>query len=278
MSVTAWLAPLLVSLAVWSGARWEPLSGLGASLRWRPAAPGLAWSEARLAGPGEAWRIRLIVARLDPRRLRFRLDTVSPWSIERAPDAAVLAINAGQFANAVPWGWVVADGRLRGLPGTGSLSVGVAFDSTGGMHWLEPDALRDPRLQRGVTAGFQSYPRLVADGVVPLPLRKSGRGVDLTHRDARAALGQNEQGDILVVLTRFDGAGGALGFVPFGLTVPEMAAVMQSLGARNAVLLDGGISSQLLIREGQRVRRWRGLRAVPLGLVAIPREPADLSR
>ena len=271
MSLTAWLAPLWVALSVWSGGRWAPLSGLNASLRWRPAATGVSWSEARLSGPGEAWRIRLIVARLDPRKVRFRLDTMVPWSIDRAPAAALLAINAGQFANGTAWGWVVSEGRLRGFPRTGPLSVGVAFDSSGTVRWLPADSLRDYRGQAGVGAGFQSYPRLLADGVVPLPLREAGRGVDLTHRDARAALGQTEDGSVLVVLTRFDGVGGALGFVPFGLTVPEMAAIMESLGARNAVLLDGGISSQLLIREGGRARTWRGLRRVPLGLVAFPR-------
>jgi exopolysaccharide biosynthesis protein len=269
--VTALLTPLWVALMVWSGGRWGPLSGLSGSLRWRSAAPGVSWSEARLSGPGEAWRVRLIVARLDPRRVRFRLDNAAPWSIDRAPNAALLAVNAGQFANGVPWGWTVADGRLRGLARTGPLSVGVGFDSSGAVRWLEPEALRDPRAQLGVSAGFQSYPRLLADGVVPLALREEGRGVDLTHRDARLALGQDADGNILVALTRFNGAGGALGVVPFGLTVPEMAAVMQALGTRNAVLLDGGISGQLLIREGKQLRRWRGLRAVPLGLVVVPR-------
>jgi hypothetical protein len=269
--VTGWRALLPVALSVWSGGRWAPLSGLPESLHWRSAAPGVSWSEARLSGPGEAWRIRLIVARLDPRQVRFRLDTLAPWSIERAPGSALLAINAGQFANGLAWGWAVSDGRLRGLAGTGPLSVGIAFDSSGAVRWLEPEALRDPRTQFGVTAGIQSYPRLLTDGVVPLPLREEGRGVDLTHRDARLALGEDAEGKILVAFTRFDAAGGALGFVPFGLTVPEMAAVMESLGARNAVLLDGGISSQLLIREGGRVRRWRGLRKVPLGLVVVPR-------
>jgi hypothetical protein len=37
------------------------------------------------------------------------------------------------------------------------------------------------------------------------------------------------------------------------------------------VLLDGGISSQLLIREGGRARSWPGWRRVPLGLVVVPR-------
>jgi uncharacterized protein YigE (DUF2233 family) len=266
-----WLAPLWLALSVWSGGRWAPLSGLAESLRWRSVAAGVSWSEARLSGPGEAWRIRLLVARLDPHQVRFRLDRAPGWSIDRAPEAALLAINAGQFTNGLPWGWTVADGRLRGLAGIGPLSVGVAFDSNGTVRWLAPESLRDPRAQQGVTAGFQSYPRLLVDGVVPPPLLEEGRGVDLTHRDARLALGQDADGNILVVLTRFDGAGRALDFVPFGLTVPEMATVLEALGARNAVLLDGGISSQLLIREDQQVHRWRGLRKVPLGLLVVPR-------
>jgi hypothetical protein len=47
---------------------------------------------------------------------------------------------------------------------------------------------------------------------------------------------------------------------------------MGALGARDAVLLDGGISGQLLLRDAvDGVRRWPGLRRVPLGLVAVAR-------
>jgi hypothetical protein len=71
-------------------------------------------------------------------------------------------------------------------------------------------------------------------------------------------------------MTRFEGLGGVLENLPLGLTTPEMAALMGALGARRAVLLDGGISSQLLIREGGRTHRWPGWRRVALGLVAMP--------
>jgi hypothetical protein len=46
---------------------------------------------------------------------------------------------------------------------------------------------------------------------------------------------------------------------------------MGALGASRAVLLDGGISSQLLLREPGRTRTWPGMRKVALGLVALPR-------
>lgn len=275
LAASGWGNP---SLSVWTGEGWAELPALAGSLVWREAAAGVAWSEARLAAGGEGWRTRLIVVRLDPGRVRFRLDTATrsrgtraDWSVDRAPREALVAVNAGQFSSSLPWGWTVLGGREYRSPGRGPLSVAVAFDSTGGVRWLTPDQLADPLTRRGVAAAFQSYPRLLIEGELPAALLLAGRGVDLAHRDARVALGQTADGAVLVALTRFDGAGGAFDFLPFGLTVSETAAVMAALGARNAVLLDGGISGQLLIREGSLTVHWKGLRKVPLGLVAIPR-------
>jgi exopolysaccharide biosynthesis protein len=106
----------------------------------------------------------------------------------------------------------------------------------------------------------------------PAELRGDAAGIDLEHRDARAAIGVAATGKVIVALTRFDALGGTLGFVPFGLTTPEMAAVMGALGARDAVMLDGGISGQLMVLEQSgTIRTWRGTRAVPLALVAVSR-------
>jgi exopolysaccharide biosynthesis protein len=121
----------------------------------------------------------------------------------------------------------------------------------------------------GVAWAFQSYPVLLEHGAVVEALRSPGNGVDVEHRDARAAVGLLSDGRVLVVLTRFDALGTALGAIPFGLTTPEMAAVMGALGARDAVMLDGGISAQMLVRTATgQTHRWPGLRAVPLALVA----------
>jgi exopolysaccharide biosynthesis protein len=91
------------------------------------------------------------------------------------------------------------------------------------------------------------------------------------HRDARLALGRLPDGRLIVALTRFDALGGALGEVPFGPTVPEMAALMGALGCTDAVLLDGGISAQMLVRDSLgAAHEWRGIRRVPLALVAFP--------
>lgn len=256
--------------------RWTaPLPALADRVRWRRAAAGLEWGELSLSGDGEAFRVRVIVARLDPRALELRL--VKPadgrhyagrWDIGEAPADAVLALNAGQFVDQ-PWGWLVMEGRERQPPGRGPLAPAVVLDSAGSLRLVPPDSIE---AARAVTRlAFQSYPTLLeGDGAIPAALLRPGLGVDLAHRDSRLALGELRDGRVLIALTRFEGLGGLLANVPLGLTTPEMAAVMGALGARRAVLLDGGISSQLMIRDGKRTRAWPGWRRVPLGLLAVP--------
>ncbi len=258
-------------------ARWAgPLPAVADRITWRRAAPGLDWGELSLSGDGEAFRVRVIVARLDPRALELRL--VKPqdgpvyagrWDIDEAPAGALFAVNAGQFT-AGPWGWLVQDGVERQPAGAGPLAPGVVVDTTGMVRLVPPDSLAAARA--GARLAFQSYPTVLErDGEIPAALRRDDLGVNRRHRDARLALGELRGGRVLVAMTRFEGLGGALANLPLGLTTPEMAAVMGALGAKRAVLLDGGISSQLLIRDGAKTRRWPGWRRVALGLIALPR-------
>jgi hypothetical protein len=258
--------------ARWSAAHPE----VAGSVRWRTASRGVEWSELELSGSGEAHRVRVVLVRFDPRVLQFRLVLPAKrdvwagrWSVEEAPPDAVLALNAGQFT-AGPWGWLVRDGLEEAPPGSGPLAPAVVLDDAGAMRLVPPDSLT----VRGARArlAFQSYPTLLeGDGDVPLALREEGLGVDLSHRDSRLAMGELRDGRMLIAMTRFDGLGGALDLLPFGFTAPEMVAIMGALGCRRAVLLDGGISSQLRLRDGTRTRTWPGLRKVALGLVAVER-------
>lgn len=260
--------------------RWAaPLPAVASAVRWRPGPSGIEIGEVRLSGGGEAWRLRAIAVRFDPRRLRFRLDAAAPvrgsanqWSLRSAPDDAILALNAGQFGGAGPWGWVVRDGVERQEPGQGPLAPAVVIDREGGLSIVPPDSIGAARASGRVALAFQSYPALLTGGGdVPGALRVGGQGVDLVHRDSRLAIGQLRDGRVLLVMTRFEGLGGVLDNLPFGLTTPEMAALMGALGCSRAVLLDGGISGQLAVRQADgELRSWSGMRYVPLGLVALP--------
>jgi hypothetical protein len=230
-----------------------------------------------LAGTAEAWRTRVVVVRVDPSLVRFHLDTGfrtpmrADWSLDRVPPTAVLAFNTGQFVDAMPWGWVVLDGRQFLPRGLGPLAVAVVGDSSGNIRWIPADSINAHPPPHAAWA-FESYPELLHAGTVPFALQSQGRGVDLEHRDARLALGRLRDGRLLVALTRFDALGPMLGMIPFGLTIPEMAAVMGALGCRDAVLLDGGISAQLMVRDSAgAVHAWHALRRVPLAMVGVPR-------
>jgi exopolysaccharide biosynthesis protein len=74
-----------------------------------------------------------------------------------------------------------------------------------------------------------------------------------------------------VLLTRYDALGGAVSRIPIGLTVPESTVLIRAVGARHAVMLDGGVSAQLLLRGEDATHVWRGMRNVPLALIATPR-------
>lgn len=255
------------------------------SVRWRPTeAAGVESGQLRVAGDGEAWRLDIILVRLDPHRVSLRLEKAiradslaGAWKINSAPSDAVLAIDAGQFSYGRPWGWVVRRGVEEQPPGRGPLSTGVMVDSSGNITLISGTELVGVPARAHPAEAFQSYPTLLTgDGDIPAPVRgkpaDSANAIDLAHRDSRLALGQLRDGRILIALTRFDGLGGVLDFVPFGPTVPEMAAIMGALGCRSAVMLDGGISGQMLLREpGGATRTWPGLRDVPLGLIVTTR-------
>ena len=260
---------------VWWSAEHAPRRWLTSDTILRSAIPlrgrVLAWNEAIIAGSGEAWRTRLVVVRLDARSVQLQLDTASEnrhpaWRLDRVPDDAIFAVNAGQFGSQYPWGLVLLEGHQYLAPGAGSLVTTIAIDSIGRLRWASGDS--SARVAQGARWAFQSYPTLLRDGEVPAALQSEDGGIDVGHRDARLAMGLLDDGSLIFVMTRFDALGSALGFVPFGLTVPEMAATMGALGAREAVLLDGGVSAQMLLRDDAgRTHRWRGLRAVPLALV-----------
>jgi hypothetical protein len=250
------------------------------AVRWHDGTDAVAWGELSLRGSGEARRTDVVLVRLDPRRVTLRLDlppadaspsgwlSPSGWTIALAPARARVALNAGQFTSGGAWGWLVSDGDEIQPPAYAPLAPAVVVDSSGAVRIVRAQAVDSVRAAGRIAQAFQSYPALLEAGRVPLPLQRAGLGVDVAHRDARLALGVLPDGDVLIALTRFAGLGGALDRLPFGLTTPEMAALMGALGCVDAELLDGGVSGQLLVRDAAGAsHQWPGMRRVPVGLV-----------
>lgn len=259
------------------------LSG-GAGLRygtiaWEPVRPGIELGALPVSAPGEGQWTRVVLLRFDPGRYRLQLQSrlqsdlrAGAWTVDSAPAGAVAAWDAGQFSGIVPWGWTVANGVELRPPGVGPLSLAVVSDTAGRVRFVPPDSIEEVRAAGGIATAIQSYPTLLTgDGGVPEPLVTPGLGVDLGHRDARVALCLLRDDRLLLLLTRFDGLGEAGASIPLGLTLTETAQLLQSLGCRRAVALDGGISSQLMVRESTgETRTWRGWRRIPLGMILVP--------
>lgn len=249
------------------------------ALEWRQSAPGMARASFEIQADTSLWHTRVVAVRMDPSRFRFRLrgrvrDLAPDWTVERAPASATLAVNLGMYSGIVPWGWTVMGGQEVRPPGTGPLSNAIAWDTAGRLHWLAAHEIAPARAAGNMVEAFQAYPALLdEDGRVPSPLRTHGQGVDIDHRDGRLAIGVLDDGRLLIAITRFYALGESSPALPIGLTLEEMATLMRGLGCRRAVALDGGISAQLMVREGRHARVWRGWRAVPFGLVAEPTEP-----
>lgn len=244
---------------------------------WQPVRPGVWQTEFPVAQHGALSSVRVVALRIDPSRFSFSLDTATrdfglrgAWSVDDVPDDAVVAFNAGHFRGGWPWGWLVLNGVESQPPGTGRLAMSFVIDSAGTAHLAAPNEI--PLLRPRAILAFQSYPAVVIDGKIPIELQREGLGVDLTHRDSRLAICIHDDGSIIVAITRFGALGRLTETVPYGPTTPEMAGVMLSLGCRRALLLDGGVSSQLAVRNAQgELTRWSNWRMVPLGVVVTPR-------
>jgi exopolysaccharide biosynthesis protein len=244
---------------------------------WHPVRAGVWQHESPMAAKGPLSVVNAIAIRINPAAHRFTLEMKTQddgmrgaWTVDAMPDDGIVALNAGQFFAGFPWGWIVRDGVESQSPGTGSVTMAFVVSDGGSVSLLTPDEI--PSMRGRATLAFQSYPALLVDGKLPPELLAPGRGVDLEHRDSRLAICTLGDGEMVVALTRFTGLGDAGSTLPWGPTVPEMAAHMRSLGCRRAMLLDGGISSQLAVRnERGKLLRWTNWRAVPLGLVVTPR-------
>jgi len=250
------------------------------SLTWRDGP--VAWTEWPVQLGRRAVPVTVVVARFNPTQLPLALEiartgeALGPWSIDVAPPQALVAFNAGQFTDDGPWGWVVHRGREWQAPGSGALAASIVVDSSHRVHIVTPSqasAWHTGSARGSVLEALQSYPQLLADGRLPRALCRVG-AINRGHRDIRLALGLLPDGRVLVALTRYAPAAllpEATSRLPIGPTTLEMAEIMWRLGAVDAVMLDGGLSAQLLIRDATGVHRWPGLRSVPLAIVGTPR-------
>jgi exopolysaccharide biosynthesis protein len=274
----------------------EPLNGRSSLLipvGERPRIAALRWSgSVEVAG-----RTRLLDG-ID--RTRGRIPAcggVGGDSPIEVPDAFVTCRDPSELVLLTPrfgartgtpadgWEAVIAGDRVRSVRRGGNTPIpadGTVLSGSGDAAALLRDAARPgarvqvrPRLLASGEvldpAGFESIvsggPRLVRDGRVVVPWRAEGIDrAEIVTRTPRTLAGVTAAGRLLLVTVDGRRRGWSA-----GVTLPEAGAVMRALGARDALSLDGGGSTTLVV-NGRVVNRPSdgAERAVSDALVVTP--------
>jgi uncharacterized protein YigE (DUF2233 family) len=255
-------------------------SRMPASIQWTVRAPGVETAELPLRVLPGIIRLHVVLVRLTTGAFDTRIVHATDeshfrgtWTVDssRTDDRVRVAVNAGQFLETGPWGWIVEGGTELAGPRRAPLAAAIGFDSTGHVRWFDDSDVAyhrtHPRESARIVTAFQSYPRLLEAGRI-VDAVATGAGMDVSHRDTRLAIGTMDDGAIVLALTRLGRDESAASRIPIGLTTREMAGLMKAIGCRDAMMLDGGLSAQLFVRpDTAPPLLWRGARRVPIGLV-----------
>ncbi len=257
---------LLTLARVRLAASWTPVASDGSALATTGTIAGLNQpavypSEVMLFTPAYGRAIAPLPARL-PAGTAGRAPTVEA-SATIAPD------NPGLLEpNQVRAGTVVANSTARGTPipagdlvltGVGPAATSIAARLPIGARV----AIQVPI--SGVAPGTQALgggPAIVVGGHA---VHSAGEGFvrgQLAPRSQRTAIGQTASGIDLLVTAEGPGQGSP------GITVPQQADLMAGLGARTAIAMDSGGSSQMIV-NGADVMPWRSPR--PISTAAVVR-------
>jgi len=225
--------------------------------------PGVIYREIRSGT--EPWTVHLLEVDLSRCDLGFRVAgssddegrvPVSELARRAGPDV-VAAINGDFYTpEGLPLGIEASGGEVRGRPSHPVFAwrpgadpwigeVAWSGDSLQVGSWTAVPGAPESRLE--VVAGF---PALLHDGVWVGDLEQVDRPGFALQRDPRTAVGVDLAGSRLWLVV----VDGRRKNVSEGMTLPELARFLQSLGVRQALNLDGGGSSVMVVR-GQTVSR-----------------------
>ena len=164
---------------------------------------------------------------------------------------ALAGINAGFFDANGALGLVLHGGRtLR--PANGSPGYFLVDDGQPGIR-----VQRNLRL-RGYDEGIQCSPVLMREGQVYSYVSEGKNASEVARRSAVAVTYQNK---ILLLTTDVRLS---------GLTIQQLTTVLAGLGARHALALDGGASSQLFVSHNGLEKDVPGWDPVPVALGVFP--------
>ncbi|MBZ0270532.1 phosphodiester glycosidase family protein [bacterium] len=230
---------------------------------WMPLAPGVERRVVRVTR-GDRYPLSIYAVRFHPKKIRFGVVAPDKARIDDAPieelvesARAVAMINGPFFAkDRKAVGLVIAAGKTISGFAPASDDEGVFFVRGGVPHLAHRDNFRE----HGVTEAVQSGPWLVRNGAPQMDFRNADR---VTRR---SAVGRDGAGHILFVATDTVISGITLGDLSHLLALPIGQG---GFGCVDALNLDGGTSTQLVLRTRDDNHLVRGFVNVPVYLAAF---------
>lgn len=208
----------------------------------KPRAPAIAYRHARPLG------IPVKVVKVDLRHRNVLVSPVLPrngWGYGRGARVSTLArfsganavVNGGYFHphSYAPAGDIVMNGQLLSW-GRIPAALAITPDNRATIRSSALNLRPTDKTWRGMETVIATGPRILAHGRLQYKYSRSFRDPALFRRAARSAIGLASNRDLIMVTTRTK------------LTITEMAKVMANLGARDALLLDGGSSAGLVYK------------------------------
>ncbi len=166
-----------------------------------------------------------------------------------AREGAIAGVN-GVFhaADGTPLGLVVIDGQMKAPPLLNRTALGITSDGTvlvDNVSMDEKGNLTPDWRTLGVVHAIGGGPRLVKDGRAHITSGEESFKADVAvGRAPRTAAGVTHDGKLLLVAVT-----GRQAYHSIGVTLEELANLMVELGARDAMNLDGGGSSTMVVRD-----------------------------
>ncbi len=174
---------------------------------------------------------------------------LAPVSELVSRSGAIAGVN-GVFhaSDGTPLGLIIADGRLKSLPIMARTAMGITRDGRILIDNVSVDTagnLIPDWLGEGVVYAVGGGPRLVRDGEVNVTSGEEQFKADVaTGRAPRTAVGVTDDGKLLLVAVT-----GRQAYHSIGVTLEELANITLELGAKDAMNLDGGGSSTMVVRD-----------------------------
>ena len=227
--------------------------------------PGLAYYG--FQNPSEPWSAHLL--RADLSRCEIGLEVLeAPLSngkndgrnrvtelVAQAGEGLMAGVNGDFFTpEGSPVGTEVVQGLIRRIRGRPALAWRPDYPPWMGVPELEGDSAlllgwRVPRVGGdGATQVIGGFPLLLQDGDRVGDLETAQRASFASERHPRTAVGFDPDSEVLWIVV----VDGRQPGYSMGMTLPELAALFQALGVRDAINLDGG-GSTVMVVEGKAV-------------------------